>query len=93
MTQPITITHNLQEQRFETTQEGYTAFLSYQIQGDNLLYDHTIVPSELGGRGIGSALAKYALDYATAQRKSVIPQCSFVARYIEKHPEYQILVS
>lgn len=88
----IHIRHNQQANRFETEIDGLIGYISYQEQGDTLIYDHTIVPSELGGRGVGSALVKHALDYAQAEGKSVLPQCSFVSAYIQKHPEYQTLV-
>lgn len=82
------ITHNLAAQRFETTIEGHTAYLSYDKVDDTTLdYNHTIVPSELGGRGIGTQLVKYALDDAKAQGLKVIPSCSFVAHYLTKHPQ------
>lgn len=89
----IEINHNTDKNCFETTIDGYTGFISYQDQGDSIVYDHTIVPSELGGKGVGSALVKHALDYARDQNKKVIPQCSFVASYINKHPEYQDLTA
>ncbi|WP_296404055.1 GNAT family N-acetyltransferase [Psychrobacter sp.] len=92
MSQSINITHNQDKNRFETTIDGHTGYLSYQDQGDSLVYDHTIVPSELGGQGIGSALAKYALNYARSEGKKVVPACSFVASYINKHAEYQDLI-
>ena len=92
MNKPLTITHNDAQNRFETTIDGHTGYISYQEQDDTLIYDHTIVPSELGGQGIGSALVKNALDYAYATNKKVIPQCSFVAAYIKKHPKYQDLL-
>ncbi|MCC3309235.1 GNAT family N-acetyltransferase [Psychrobacter sanguinis] len=92
MTQAIDITHNQAANRFETTIEGHTGFISYQDQGDRIVYDHTIVPSELGGKGVGSALVKHALDYARNEGKKVIPTCSFVASYINKHAEYQDLL-
>lgn len=88
----LDITHNQDAQRFETTIDGHTGYISYQVQGDTLVYDHTIVPSELGGKGVGSALVKHALDYARSHDKKVVPQCSFVATYIKKRPEYAELV-
>lgn len=88
----LDITHNQDAQRFETTIDGHTGYISYQDQGDTLVYDHTIVPSELGGKGVGSALVKHALDYARSHNKKVVPQCSFVATYIKKRPEYADLV-
>ncbi len=89
----LDITHNEQGQRFETTIDGQTGYVSYQERGDSLVYDHTIVPQALGGQGVGSALVEHALNYARNQDKKVVPQCSFVASYINKHPEYQDLVA
>ncbi len=88
----LTINHNEQAQRFETTVDGHTGYISYQEQADALVYDHTIVPPALGGQGVGSALVQHALNYARDHNKKVIPQCSFVASYIDKHPNYQDLV-
>ncbi len=90
--QNLDINHDESAKRFETTIEGHTGYISYQEQGDTLIYDHTIVPPQLGGRGVGSALVKHALDYAHKHNKKVVPQCSFVASYIHKHPDYQDLV-
>ena len=92
MKDSLTITQNTDENRFETTINGYTGFISYQDQGDSIVYDHTIVPAELGGQGVGSTLVKHALDYARNENKKVVPQFSFVASYINKHEEYQDLV-
>ncbi len=88
----LDITHNEQAKRFETTIDEQIGYISYQERGDSLVYDHTIVPQALGGRGVGSALVKHALDYARSHDKKVVPQCSFVASYIDNHPDYQDLV-
>ncbi|HCN17407.1 MULTISPECIES: GNAT family N-acetyltransferase [Psychrobacter] len=88
----LNIIHNQPAKRFETSIEGQTGYISYQDRDGKLVYDHTIVPQQLGGRGVGSALVKHALDYAQEQDKKVIPQCSFVSSYIHKHPEYQNLL-
>jgi hypothetical protein len=88
----LDIVHDEQAKRFETSIKGHTGYISYQERDGKLVYDHTIVPQELGGRGVGSGLVKHALDYAREQDKKVVPQCSFVVSYISKHPEYQDLV-
>ena len=88
------IIHNSTTQRFETTIDGITAFLSYQARDDGAWdYNHTIVPKALGGRGLGSQLVKFALDHAKSENKKIIASCSFVASYVDKHPEYQDLVA
>ena len=78
--------------RFETSIDGQTGYISYKEREDKLVYDHTIVPQELGGRVVGSVLVKQALNYARENNKKVVPQCSFVASYIDKHPDYQDLL-
>ena len=88
----IKIVHNEAAKRFETSIDGHTGYISYKERDDKLVYDHTIVPQELGGRGVGSALVKEALNYARENDKKVVPQCSFVSSYIDKHPDYQDLL-
>ena len=90
--QDLEIVHNESAKRFETSIDGHTGYISYKEHDDKLVYDHTIVPQELGGRGVGSALVKQALNYARENNKKVVPQCSFVASYIDKHPDYQDLL-
>ena len=88
----ITIVHNEAAKRFETSINGHTGYISYKERDDKLVYDHTIVPQELGGRGVGSALVRHALEYAQEHNKKVVPQCSFVAIYIDKNPKYKHLL-
>ena len=88
----INIKHNKQTHRFETHIDGRTGYLEYKKQGDSILdFTHTIVPRELGGQGIGSQLVKHGLDYARENSYKVIPSCSFVDAYMNKHADYQSL--
>ena len=77
--------------RFEAEIEGHTAFVDYKRKGDTIWFTHTEVPHALEGRGIGSALAKYVLDYAQTNSLKVVPSCPFIAEYIASHPEYAAL--
>lgn len=78
--------------RFEAEVEGHTPFLTYRQKGASLALLHTDVPAELEGRGVGSGLALAALEYARERGLKVLPYCSFVAAYIEQHPEFAGLV-
>ena len=49
-------------------------------------------PSQVCGRGIGSQLAKGALDQVRKRGMKVVPLCPFIKAYIEKHAEYQDLL-
>jgi uncharacterized protein len=88
----IEVKHNPAENRFQVEIESNLAVLEYKLENDTIVFTHTRVPDELGGRGLGSKLVRTGLDYARAQGLSVHPLCSFVASYIEKKPEYQDLL-
>ena len=79
-------------QRFEVTVDGLTAFVAFRRLPGVVDYFHTLVPPQLGGQGIGSALARHALDDAARRGLKVIPGCEFIAAYIAKHPQYLPLV-
>jgi len=79
--------------RFEAVDEGQVVgWLEYAGEGDAIAMTHTIVPEEFSGRGIGKALAAYALEYASDNGWSVLPYCTFVQASIRSHPEYRRLV-
>ncbi len=78
--------------RFETQVDGKNCILVYRLTGEVMAVTHTEVPPELEGRGIGGALAQAALEYARDHNLKVVPLCSFVEWYIQKHPEFQNLV-
>jgi uncharacterized protein len=89
----IAVIHNEKEHCFEATVGGMKALLTYQRFPDRIVYNHTEVPSALEGQGLAAKLAQTALDFARASHLRVVPQCSYIASYIQKHPEYQDLVS
>ena len=82
------VTDNPARHRYELPLDGHTAYASYRRDGNVLLVYHTEVPREFEGRGIGSALVKGMLDLARAQDLKVKPLCSFVAAYMQRHPEF-----
>lgn len=45
------------------------------------------------GMGVGSALMKYALDYARDHHYSVIPNCAFAQAFLLRHTNYRDLIS
>jgi predicted GNAT family acetyltransferase len=91
--QEIAVTNNEAKQRYEAWVDGHLAVLTYERDGNSIIYLHTAVPSAVSGRGIANLLAKTALDEARAQKRIVVPECPFVAAYIRRHPEYLALVA
>lgn len=84
---------NPAQSRFDLEQDGETAFAAYRLKGGTITFTHTIVPKPLEGQGIASRLIAFALAEARAKGLRVVPECSFVAAYIERHPDTQDLLA
>lgn len=89
----MNVTDNKEKQRFEVTIDGHTAFVEYTMEPDVLSLDHTEVPKELGGRGVASEMVEAVLMQAELRGYKVKPKCSFVQKYIQKHPEWESIVA
>ena len=62
MSEPV-VTDNVELQRFEARLDGALAgFAEYQLADELMVFTHTEVDPSFEGRGVGSALAKFALD-------------------------------
>jgi uncharacterized protein len=80
--------------RYELQVAESVAFVTYEMLDENrIVLLHTDVPEALSGQGIGSRLARSVLDDARRRGLSVVPQCKFIAAFIERHPEYRDLIA
>ena len=86
------VRNNPEQNRFELEAEGHTAIAVYALSPGVITFIHTEVPPALEGRGIGSTLARGALDAARALGLKVVARCPFIAAHIRKYPEYQDLL-
>ncbi len=86
---------------FDESRSAYVATLDgrevgvlvAQAEGDTVVMPHTEVDDSAEGSGVGSTLARRALDDAREAGRSVEPSCPFVAAWIERHEDYQDLVA
>jgi len=58
-----------------------------------LIIDHTGVPDELGGMGVGKALVEYMVHDVRTRGLKVIPLCPFTNATLRKHPEWQDILA
>ena len=73
--------------RFALNEEEQIAQLVYRLDGDRLILEHTEVPDELGGRGIGGRLVRAALARAKEESLTLVPECSYARKWLEDHPD------
>ena len=91
----VTVQDNQDKRRFEALSESgvVAGFSEYMMRGDDIVFTHTEVDDAFEGQGVGSALARGALDQVREAGKPVVAECSFIAGYIDKHPEYKDLLA
>ena len=91
----LVVTDNPEKSRFEARLGGRLAgYAEYQQSDSVITFTHTIVKDGFAGQGVGGRMVRAALDtVAASEGVRVIAQCSFVAAFIDKHPEYQSQVA
>ncbi|MFD4539147.1 GNAT family N-acetyltransferase [Streptomyces bauhiniae] len=83
------------ENRYEARVDGESmpAGVAQYIRTSELIaFVHTEVGPQHAGQGVGSALARAALDEARVAKLRVLATCPFFAGWIARHPEYQDLL-
>lgn len=76
--------------RYHVTLEGHEAEMTYSKAGTSaIIIDHTFVPRELGGRGIGEAMVFFAVQEARVEQKKIIPLCPFAKAQFDKHEDWR----
>ena len=93
MSAAITVRHNATASRYELEVASCLAVAEYVVEGGRMVFTHTLVPPELRGRGIAETLVRAALEDARVKGRRVVPQCSYVAMFIRRHPEFQPLMA
>ncbi|MCS5735852.1 GNAT family N-acetyltransferase [Herbiconiux daphne] len=82
------------QSRYTITVDGELAgFADYTITGTTIVFTRTEVDPTKRQAGLGAQLVQFALDdVRTSGTLAVVPKCSFVAHFIDSHPDYQELV-
>ena len=91
----VEVQDNPAEQRWEARIDGELAgFAVYRLSGDTVDFVHTEVDDRFEGHGVGSTLARTALDAARRDgTHRVVASCPFIASWIQRHPDYTDLLA
>ena len=94
MTDVVT-SHNPEKHRYEAHIDGELAGIAPYLPSVGLLtFNHTEVDDKFEGQGVGSTLARAALDdVRDSSARRVVPRCPFIKSWIDRHPDYSYLVT
>ena len=88
------VIHNVDKQRYEIHVDGtFAGFTQALLAGDVVTFPHTVVFDEFEGQGLAGQLVTGALDDVRAHGTKIVAECPYVARFVEKHPEYADLLA
>lgn len=89
----VQVSHSEAESRYEAWLDGEVAGVAaYELDERHIVFVHTEVDDRFEGIGVGSALARAALDDVRAhESRRVIARCPFIRTWIQRHPDYQDL--
>jgi uncharacterized protein len=90
---PATVRNNPARTRYELEVDGHLAVAVYTLAPGVITFVHTEVPKDLGGRGVGTTLARGALEDVRRQGLKVVVRCSFIKAFMAKHPEFNDLLA
>lgn len=62
--------------------------LTWVDSGGAKVADHTLVPPEIGNRGIAAKLVERMVGDAKAEGFKIQPLCSYVVAAFKRHPEW-----
>jgi hypothetical protein len=90
----MNVIDNTDAHRYELIDDGEVVAVEvYELRGDRIALVHTEVLQQRQGKGDARALVDAALADARRRGLGVLPDCSYVRRMIEQHPdEYLDLV-
>lgn len=90
-TTDVSVTNNGDRRRYEAlVDDGSIAgFLDYQETSELVVLTHTEVAPGFEGRGIGSALARAALDDIRGRELKALVLCPFIIGWLRNHPEHR----
>ena len=87
---PVTVTRNVDRHRYEAFVGGaaLAGFVDYQETREPVVLIHTEVDPSFEGRGVGSALARAALDDIRVRQRKALVICPFINSWLRRHPDY-----
>ncbi|KAF0848873.1 GNAT family N-acetyltransferase [Nocardia caishijiensis] len=83
------VVRNQEKNRYDIFYADQLAGFAEYIERDNDTdFVHTEIDDAFGGKGLGSKLARYAVEDVIARGRTITPHCPFIRGWLDKHPEF-----
>ncbi|MEK7426032.1 MAG: GNAT family N-acetyltransferase [Actinomycetota bacterium] len=90
----VSFVDNESSSRYEVIADNsVVGFCEYVNLGAEVVLSHTVIDPSMRARGLATRLVRFALDDLTVKGVQVVPDCWFVAEFIDAHPEFHPLLA
>lgn len=90
----VLVEDNPARRRFEVlVDDSLAGYVAYEQRPAAVVLTHTEVDPRFTDLGVGSALARGVLDQVRERGERVLVECSFIAAFIKRHPEYAAMLT
>ena len=73
--------------------EQIVGIADYRVDGDIVVFPHTVITPPRRGQGLGEILVQAAMDDVRTEGRKVVPACWFVAEFLGTNPRYADLAA
>ena len=95
-TQDVVVEDNPEESRYEARLgDRVVGIAEYELpdEAGPITFTHTEVLEGVEGLGVGSRLARAALDDVRRRGLRLVAECEFIAAYLKRHRDYDDLIA
>lgn len=91
--QNTTFKINEDGKQFELQTKEGMAVLEFYREAEKVYLTHTETPEDMRGKGYAAELVKQTLQSIKNNGLTAVPSCSYVAHYVNEHPEWRSVLS
>ncbi|MFE0747775.1 GNAT family N-acetyltransferase [Gordonia sp. NPDC058843] len=93
----LRIEHSPAQERYEAilvadpsspAEDEVVGYVDYVSEPYQVVVTHTVIREQFSGHGYAGQLVRAVLEDIRRDGKQVVPVCSYVQRFIERHPEF-----
>jgi predicted GNAT family acetyltransferase len=90
----VVVHRNDPHHRYEAHLDGRLAgYLDYRERDDEIVLVHTETLEGFQGRGVASALARFALDDVRSRGRRAVLLCPFLQSWLTRNPQYRDIMA